>query len=254
MAGLRQKYIQLVLVFSLFILSGCSTKEDISFVHSIFQTNGAASIRKHTDILQNSLIKYYIKLNKRNPNNTSKANSTRIISEIQNRTNRLRLTLLHQKKILSYQDYLNIAFSKDFVKNRNDYLILGIYKMLYNAYTFDRSHTITAVQHDTQRIQEANKMMQVIQYKIQKNKDKDGNYLFITWQRAWQIESLKKISKQEKMILDQYTQNELLYHSNMNFQIITQRMIFTLQETLHYLGEEGTNLSAQAIKSVFIFL
>ncbi len=223
-------------------------------MHSIFQTNGAAAVRKHTDILQSSLIKYYLKINKRNPNNTSKETRAKIIKEIQNRSNTIKLSLLERKKLSSYKDYLNIAFSKDYVKNRNDYLILGIYKMLYDAYTFSRTHTITTIQHDTQKLQEANKMMQVIQYRIQKNRDKDGNYLFITWQRPWQIESLKKINKQEKFTLDSYTQKQLLYHSNMNYQIITQRMIFTLQETLQYLGVESTNLSAQAIKSVFIFL
>lgn len=211
-------------------------------------------MRTHTNTLQNSLIQYYLKLNKRNPNHTSKENATKIIKEIQNRSNTVKLSLFEHKKVTTYNNYLNLAFSKNFVKNRNDYLVLGIYKMLYSAYTFSRTHTITTIQHDTQKLQEANKMMQIIQYRIQNAKDKDGNYLFITWQRPWQIESLKKINKQEKLTLDKYTGEQLLYHSNMNFQIITQRMIFTLQETLQYLGAEGTNLSAQALKSVFIFL
>ena len=68
-------------------LSGCTTKDDASFVRSIFQTNGAAIVRTHTNILQDSLIKYYLKLNKRNPSYTSKENSTKIIKEIQNRSN-----------------------------------------------------------------------------------------------------------------------------------------------------------------------
>lgn len=238
----------------MFTFNACSSKDDTSFVRSIFQTNGAAKVRAHTNILQESLIQYYIKLNKRNPNNTSKYNSSKIIQEIQNRSNKVRLSLVNSKRITSYKEYLNIAFSKEDVENRNDYLILGIYKMLYNAYTFSRTHTITTVQHDTQKLQEANKMMQIIQYRIQKNKDKNGNYLFITWQRPWQIESLKKINKDEKLDLDRYTQEQLLYHSNMSYQVTTQRMIFTLQETLQYLGVEGINLSAQAIKSVLIFL
>lgn len=244
----------LALVFFLFISNGCSTKDDESFVRSIFQTNGAAIVRKHTDTLESTLIQYYIKLNKRNPSHTSKNNFKQIIQEMQNRSNKIRLPLLHYKRDATYKDYLNIAFTKEAVKDRNDYLMLGIYKMLHNAYSFKRIHTITAIQHDTELIQEANKMMQVIQYKVQKDKDKNGDYLFITWQRPWQIETLKNINQQKKIDLEKYPHNELLYHSNMNFQVLTQKMIFTLQETLHYLGKESTNLSAQAIKSVFIFL
>ena len=244
----------LIILGILYIFLGCSSKNDASFVHSVFQTDGATKVRQHINILQDSLIRYYIKLNKRNPSNTSKNNSTEIIQEIKNRTNIIRLHLAGSKKIVNYKDYLNIAFSEKYVKNRNDYLILGIYKMFYEAYTLTRTHTITTVQYDVKKVQEANKMMQIIQYKIQKNKDRNGNYLFITWQRPWQLESLKKINKHKKLNLEMYTQEQLLYHSNMTFQVLTQRMIFTLQETLHYLGVEGTDLSAQTIKSFLLFL
>jgi len=244
----------LVLIFLLFGVNGCSTKEDKSFVKSIFQTNGASAVREHTDILLKSIVKYYEKLNKRNPSYYSKENFKVIINQIQNNKNSVTLPLLAKKSNASYKDYLNIAFSESYVKNRNDYLIAGIYKMLYWAYTIDRTHTVTTMQYDVEKIQEANKMMQVIQYRIQTSRNKDGNYLFLTWQRAWQIEVLKKINKNQKIDLEKYSQKELLYPSNMSYQMISSNMIFTLQETLRYLGVEATNLSAQAIKSVFIFL
>ncbi len=235
-------------------ISGCSTKEDDSFVQSIFQTNGAAAVRMHTKILKESLLKYKVKLDKRNPSFYSKKDSLKINNEIKNSTDNLVLELLKNKSKATYKDYLNIAFSDSYVKNRNDYLIVGIYKLLYWAYTIERTHTITTMQYDVEKIQEANKMMQIIQYRIQKATDKDGNYLFITWQRPWQIEALKKINKDKVVDFNSYTKEQLLYHSNMNFQVISSSMIFTLQETLRYLGAEATNLSAQAIKSVFIFL
>jgi len=246
------KIIGIIFILSVFV--GCSTKEDKAFVQSIFQTNGAVAVREHTDLLKESLLKYQVKLNKRNPSYSSKENVQFIINDIKNEKNRVRLNLLKNKQNATYKDYLNIAFDVNYVKNRNDYLILGIYKMLYWAYTIDRSHNITTLQYDVEKLQEANKMMQVIQYRVQTARNKDGNYLFLTWQRAWQIKILKNINQEKDINLEQYTKKELLYHSNMSFQVISSKMIFTLQETLRYLGVEGTNLSTQAIKSVFMFL
>ena len=65
------------------------------------------------------------------------------------------------------------------------------------------------MQYDIEKLQEANKMMQIIQYRIQTAKDIDGNYLFITWQRPWQIEVLKKINSNKEVDLDKYTKKQL---------------------------------------------
>ena len=243
-------------IFILIFLSvvGCSTKKDDMFVKSIFQTNGATAVRMHIDSLKSYLLKYKIKLDKRNPNFYSKESSKIIIHEIESESYKIVLEKFKNRSNVTYKDYLNMAFSKDYVKNRNDYLILGIYKLLYWAYTIERTYTVTAMQYDVQKIQEANKTMQIVQYKIQTATDKNGNYLFLTWQRAWQVELLKDINSGKKRDLDRYTTKELLYHSNMSFQVISSSMIFTIQETLRYLGSETVNLSTQAIKSVFMFL
>ncbi len=58
----------LVILILLLSITGCSTKEDYSFVKSIFQTDGASAVKTHIDTLRNELLKYKIKLNKRNPN------------------------------------------------------------------------------------------------------------------------------------------------------------------------------------------
>ena len=235
-------------------MNGCSTKDDDSFVRKVFQTNGASEVREHTFKLQKSIVKYYEKLNKRNPNHSSKLNTKKIINDINKRIDTVSFDVFTKKKNITYKEYLNVAFSKSYVKNRNDYLIAGIYKMLYFAYAIDRSHTITTMQYDIEKIQEANKMMQIIQYRIQTDKNKDGDFLFLTWQRPWQIDLLKNINKKKEIDLEKYTKKDLMYHSNMSFQVITTGMIFTLQETLRYLGSESTNLSSEAIKSVFVFL
>jgi len=246
--------IVLYVVIILFSLGGCSNKKDKAFVQSMLQTNGAAAVREHTEKLKESILNYYIKLNKRNPSFYSKKNFKLIKKEIQNSTDNVVLPLLANKKNTSYKDYLNIALSEKYVKDRNDYLISGIYKMIYWAYDIKRLHTLTTIQYDTKKIQEANKMMQVIQYRIKTEKDKEGKYLFLTWQRAWQVDLINKRSKSDKVDLSNYSKKELLYSSNMSYQVISSNMIFTIQESLRYLGAEATNLSAQAIKSVFMFL
>ena len=200
------------------------------------------------------LEKYYIKLNLRNPKYTTKIQRIPIVYDLTHRTNNATLPLLNTKKDATYKDYLNIAFGRNEVKNRNDYLIAGIYKMMYWAYTIDRSHTITTMQYDATKIQEANKMMQIIQYRVENEKDAKGNYLFLTWQRQWQIDVLNSIYTDKTINLNSYEKGELLKSSNMNFRILSEGMIFTLQESLRYLGEESTNLGTSAIKSVFIFL
>lgn len=239
--------------FWIFFLSmqGCSQKD----VHAIFQTNGATIVREHTTVLQRLLERYYTKLNLRNPIYTTKIQRIPIIYDIQNRTNNATLPLLNTKVNVSYKDYLNIAFSRTTdVKNRNEYLIAGIYKMFYWAYSVDRSHTVTTMQYDVEKIQEANTMMQIIQYRIENEKDAKGNYLFLTWQRQWQVDVLKSIYSDKKIDLSLYEKGELIKSSNMNFRVISEGMIFTLQESLRYLGKESTNLGTSAVKSILIFL
>lgn len=243
-----------LVLFLLLGMSGCSTKKDDSFVESIFQTTGAEAVREHTNILRKSLLDYLDKLNKRNPSFYSKQYAMSIKDEIENSSDNVVLPLLAKKSNATYKDYFNIAFSEEYVSNRNDYLIVGIYKLLYWAYTMDRAHTITTLQYDAKKLQEANRVMQIIQYRIQEATDHKGNYLFITWQRPWQVKVLKEISKKKNRNLKIYSDEELLYHSNMSFQVISSNMIFTIQETLRYLGVEGTNLSLQTIKSILVFL
>ena len=111
-------------IFLLLSITACSTKEDKSFVKSIFQTNGATAVNKHTDYIRESLVTYYEKLNKRNPSYYSKDNFKVIKSEIQNKTNNIILPLLSGKKSASYKDYLNIAGS-----------ILDLFSQIYNIFS-----------------------------------------------------------------------------------------------------------------------
>lgn len=245
--------------FLLFAYSGCSTsQQNNSFAKSVFQTNGASGVRENKDLLIKLLLEYSAKLNKRNPSHYSKKYSIYINDDIKNHTNRFIMPLLRAKTKPTYQDYLNIAFDKKYVKNRNDYLILGIYKLFFWAYEMERSYTVTTMQYDLQKIQKANEVMQIVQYRIRTAKDIEGNYLFLTWQRAWQVDLLKKINKKslnvQDLTLQCYDTKLLLSSSNMSFEVISSNMIYTIQRTLISLGAEANNLSASALKGVFIFL
>jgi hypothetical protein len=245
-------------------MSGCSSsKESPSFVKSMFQTNGASMVRENISTLTKSLLQYSSKLNKRNPNNYSKYYNQSIQNDINNKTNNTILPLLSEKTNANYSDYLNIAFEKEYIKDRNDYLILGIYKLLYSTYEIEGKYKLTTMQYDLNKLQKANEVMQVVQYKIKTAKDAEGNFLYLTWQRKWQVNLLKKINKKdeapEEMLKELLINNEddekqLMNSSNMSFQVITSNMIFTIQESIVSLGCEATNLSTGAIKSVLFFI
>ncbi|NOQ30892.1 MAG: hypothetical protein GQ570_07190 [Helicobacteraceae bacterium] len=255
---MRKLFFAILTLFTLAIFSGCtsSSSQQGQFVKSIFQTNGASSIVKHTSSLTKSLLKYSSKLNKRNPSYYSKKYAQIIKQDIKKNVNTIRLPLIKNSSN-SYEEYLTIAFSKNYVKNRNDYLILGIYKMLYFTYDRDRGHTVTTMQYEIEKLQEANKLLQVIRYKINNAKDKNGNYLFITWQRKWQIDLLKNINSSKKMTklsLNKKNTKLLLERSNMSYQVILSDMIFTVQKSIIVLGGEVNNLGAQTIKTFIFFI
>lgn len=243
----------LILVLLSFSFNSCVSKKSDSFVHSIFQTNGASAVRLHTDSLKKLLVQYKTILDKQNPNNYSKRYNQEIINEIKNASTHVKIKFKNNLNP-TYKEYLNKAFSKKPVKNRNDYLILGIYKLLYWAYTIDRTHTVTTMQYDIKKLQKANKVMQIVQNKVQNEKDLKGNYLFITWQRPWQTALLRDINDDKAIDLYKYKTKELLSEPNMKFKVVSSEMVSTVQDTLRYLGAEVTNFGTQAIKSVFIFL
>ncbi len=251
------------LYFLLLSMSGCSSsKDNSSFVKAMFQTNGASMVRENISTLTKSLLQYSEKLNKRNPNSYSKYYNQSIQNDINNNTNNTILPLLSEKTDAKYSDYLNIAFEKEYVKDRNDYLILGIYKLLYLTYEIERKHKLTTMQYDLNKLQKANEVMQIVQYKIKTAKDTEGNFLYLTWQRKWQVDLLKKINKKDEapeemlkeLLINQDDEKQLMNSSNMSFQVITSNMIFTIQESIVSLGCEATNLSTSAIKSVIFFI
>ncbi len=242
-----------IIVFVL-LFQGCSfTKQNIQ---SIAQSNSATEISKYKNETIFSLLEYKKKLNLRNPNSYNKTLSKEITNQIQ--TNQDYINILQDGKVLkSYDDYLHYAFSEKDINNRNDFLIIGLYKLIYKAYGLEESHKFTALQHNKFELSKLYKYLQIIRWKIRTQKNAKGEYLFNTWQNNWQIELLQKDNSDLNIIKElKYikSNDETLYSpSNFSFEILLSRILLNVEYTLRKINIEPYAMSTSAIKS-FIFI
>ena len=243
-------------------MTGCSTHQPPSELgHAMFQTKGANALRSYLADLDVLLLQYRAKLNKRNPAAYSRKLEPRLVGEIGKKRNTLRLPLVNAVEQPEYKGYLHLAFSPEPVENRNDYLILGIYKMLYYAYERDDFHKVSALQYELARLQEAHKLLQVVQWRIRSARDAQGNYLFLTWQQNWQVELAQRLEGGEPLSAELLNdlryirsgEESLLGSSNHSFEALTATMIYIVGDTIKILGGEPTELTTQALTS-FLFL
>lgn len=251
------KIITLITIL-LFFSSCVPTKEDVK---SALQTNSATSIKNDAKDLQKLLIKFKSKLDKRNPNNFSKKLESKIYKTIKNSDKKLYIK--YEDNILdNYKDYLQIAFSKDDIFPRNDYLVLGLYYLIHTSYEMDEGHRITALEYDKEKLNKLYKNLQIIKWKIKVDKDLKENYLFLTWQNNWQVQLEKKLKNNEELSLDEIKMLESIKEdkesvfdpSNFSFEVILTQMIDRVEDSLKALGEEPKKLSVTALRSIFLFL
>ena len=250
------KYFLIIILLLPFI--GCSTSQPD--IKSIMQTNNAERIRKNSKQIAKLLHEYKVKLDKRNPKNYNKSTSNIIKKEILDFQNELKLTSSTHEPFKNYVEYLNHAFSKNTnIINRNDYLIVGIYRMLFDAFLMNKSHKITALSYDLKKLQKAYRNLQILQWKIKTDRDLNNNYLFLTWQKNWQIELEKKTKNKQiayKTIKNlkhiKSSQESIFEPSNMSFEIIVNKMLLYLKDSIELLGGEPSNLSLMAIRFFII--
>ncbi len=256
-----KKYIfiySVCLISFILLLSGCSNTQNR--IQKVFQTKSAADIRTdYTEVL-NLLIKFKQKLDTRNPNNFNKRISISIIRNILSAQNVIYVQ--NNKKFNSYDNYLKLAFDKNIkIQNRNDLLILGIYKLIYEAYDIGNGHQVTALNYDIKKLQTLYYNLNSIKWRIKSVKDEANNYLFLTWQNNWQIELQKKIGNGKKpsweMIKNlkyiKQKRETIFESSNFEFEVILSKMIYNVKSTLSNVGEEPVDVSIEAMKSL-IFL
>jgi|TARA_R110002033_G_scaffold10172_7_gene33373 hypothetical protein len=253
------KNIVLALVTVAFF-SGCvSIKKEN--VQEMFQSNNAVEIKNDYKKITRLVISLKEKLDKRNPKAYDEDLASSIYTEIDSLEDNINLRFKNNK-VGSYKSYLQIAFSKDDIKNRNDFLILGLYKNIYDAYDISSSYKITAFSYDKEKLLKLYKNLQILAWKIKVEKDLSDNYLFLTWQNNWQIELEKKVKAGlkptwkdfENLAYIKNGEESIFGYSNLSFEHIILQMKARVGTTLERLGTEPTQMSLNTIKSLFIFL
>jgi len=236
------------------LFCGCSFSQDS--IKSVVQSNAASEITSYKNETIYSLIKYKKKLDLRNPNAYNRSLSKNILHQIQ--TNQDYINILQDgKELKTYNNYLQYAFSNEKIENRNDFLILGLYKLIHKAYNLEGNHKFTAFQYNKVELSKLYKYLQVIRWKIRTQKDDNGKYLFNTWQNNWQLELLEKDDSDLNVIKDlEYIKSnkESIYsHSNFSFEVLLSRILLNVEYTLRKINIEPYAMSTSAIKS-FIFI
>ena len=252
---LKNSYIKLfITVVSFIFLQGCSSN-NIS-IKDLITTNNELQIKRNYKEIARLLIEYKIKLDKRNPNNFGKKWQQTINNNIKH--NKINISFRNIKG--DHNAYLRKAFDpNNKIKYRNDLLILGIYKLLYYVYEIT-DNKYTAISYNLKNFKKLSTVLQVIQYRIKHKKDKYGNYLFLTWQKNWQIELEKVINKQHpnyniiQNLSSIKTKKETIFSSsNMSFENLISKMIYINNDTIKRLGGEPEDLAIGTLK-FFLFL
>jgi len=246
-------FITILLLF----FSACASSQKA--VKEVIQTNATSIIESDYEKIRKQIIEFKTKLDKRNPKSYDKNLSDRIYSLLKSSNGDF---LLKYNNIVldNYRDYLQLAFSKNEVPIRNDYLVLGLYYLVNNAYEVNNDYKITALQFDVKKLQDLYKNLQLIKWKIKVDRDMNGDYLFLTWQNNWQIEMEQKYKDKPYTYEDiqnlEFIKNkrETIYsHSNFSFEVILTQMLDYTANSIRVLGEEPKELGLSALK-MFIFI
>jgi hypothetical protein len=230
-------------------------------VERVFQTNSANSMKKDYKELSKQLIVFKDKLDKRNPNAYNRTISNAIYTNMNNSTNAVSLKF-NNVKLNSYKEYLQMAFSKTEIQHRNDFLVLGLYKQIYEAYDIGNGHQLTALSYNKQKLQNLYQNLQIVKWKLSTARNAKDEYLFLTWQNNWQIE-LETALKQNQIhtyddILNLRSlkegQESLLSQSNASFEVTLTSMISRVKISLETIGVEPIDVGIDTMKVIFIFL
>jgi hypothetical protein len=249
------KKFRIIFLISLSILFQACTF-DKTDIKSVAQTNSANQIENYKNEILKSLINYKKKLDLRNPNAYNKEIQSSINHQIMLNQNFINL-IQNGKKLETYNEYFYYAFSKEKINNRNDLLIIGLYKLVFKAFSMDKDHQFSAVQYSQYDMLKLYEYLQVVRWKIRTSKDENGEYLFNTWQNNWQLELAKRYKGDYNIInnLAYISQNkESIYdHSNFTFEIVLSKILTNVEHSLKKINIEPYEMGVSALKS-FIFI
>jgi len=255
------KFSCIVAVFCLVFFSGC-VSENQDKLGEVLQSKGATALNQDYKRIIANLITYKEKLDLRNPNAYSKTSRDYIINEMRTSQNTIRMKF-NGTYLKTYDDYLRVAFDKNpTIPERNDFLILGLYKLIWESYRIGEGHQITTLVYDQAAFKKLYYYLEVIKWKVKTAKDTNGKYLFLTWQNNWQVELQNKLQSGQtlsKELLDsivslQTHKETLLDPSNFNFEILFSQIIFHVKNSARLIGIEPVDIGIEAMISVVLFL
>ena len=249
-----------MLIIVLILFTGCVPSNGVK---KIFQTDDSSYLKIHYTNIKELILQYKVKLDKRNPNAYNKQLNKQLVDAINLSKNNIVLYTQDRTTLINYVDYFNYAFdtTRD-IKNRNDYLIVGLYKMIYDMYIMSKKHKFISYEYDIKQIQKGYKNLQILKWKINNNKDKNGKYLFYTWQLNWQIELENNYIKNGcidyKNIKNlRYIKNHkesLFDKSNDSFNMLINKIIFNLESSISILDMTTEKLTKEILKGAIFIL
>ncbi len=246
------KYITIAII--VILIQGCN-QNNIT-INKLITSNNALHMENNYEEISYLLVQYKQKLDKKNPSSFNKLWQKEITANMIHQTNTVSLYDFKD----NYNKYLKHAFNnKSNINNRNDSLIMGIYKLLYSSYGIDNKK-YTALSYNIKNLQEFSDILQIIRWKINYKKDLNKNYLFLTWQNNWQIEFLKKTNIKNPNYnliknLNSIKNNKesVFNHSDMSFESILSKIIYINNNSIKKLGGEPNDLAINVLK-MFVFL
>lgn len=253
------KYIFLMILF-LSLLTGCAKPKEK--IQEFLETDSATQVREDYKSILENLVLFKVKLDKRNPNEYDKKLSNQIFQEIRTNQNNIRIKI-NNTFLIKYDEYFKFAFDNNpHIKNRNDFLILGMYKLTYEAYDLDKGHQLTALTYDNEKLQKLYYYLRALKWRIKTAKNDNKEYLFLTWQKNWQIELERKINAGdlpswemiESLKYIKEKKESIFEPSNFSFEILLSKMIFDVKHTLKNIGEEPIDISIEALKGLVFFI
>lgn len=255
------KYFAYLLFFLTFIFFiGCAQRQEK--VNEVLQSHGATQMHRDYQRIIELLTTYKEKLDLRNPSSYSKGQQNYIYNELKYSKNTIRVK--HNNHYLkSYDDYFHVAFDKNTdIPDRNDFLIIGLYKLIWDTYEIEKGHQITTLSYHQDEFKRLYYYLEVLKWKIKTAKDKNDNYLFFTWQNNWQAELQQKMKLGTKPSWDvienlafiKNHKESIFDPSNFNFEILLSQMIFHVKNSARIIGEEPLDIGLDAMISLVLFL
>jgi len=250
-----------ILIAMLILFTGCTSST--SGVKKIFQTDDSSYLQTNYSNIIKLILKYKVKLDKRNPSAYNKQLNNQLIRAMKSSQNNIVLYTQDNKVLTNYVDYFNYAFdtSKN-IKNRNDYLIVGLYKLVHDIYLMNKNHKFTSYEYDLKKLQKGHKNLQILRWKINNSKSKNGKYLFYTWQQNWQIELQNSYNKDKYIDYENiknlvYIKNKkesIFNHSNSSFDMVLNKIIFNLENSISILDMTSEELTKEILKSAMFII